>query len=293
MNAITTDQLTRRFWRTRALDGVSLSVPLGTVNVLIGANGAGKTTLLKTVMNLIRPTRGTAEVLGRDSRRLRPAELRRIGYVSENLRHDPKLTVAGLLDQWRPLYPQWDRALESRLLHDFDLPPARRLGQLSRGMAMKAQLVSVLCHRPELLLLDEPFSGLDPLTRDQLVESLVERVSAEGCTVLVSSHEIGDVETLADRILWLERGRLRLTEDAESLRARFRRVEVSGTNITPPDHALQVQRGAGRLRYIDPHFDASRTPAQAHVRAMPLREIFVVLLREENGLGKPQLGLAA
>ncbi len=293
MHAIETSGLTKRFWRTRAVDELSLTVPAGTVNVLIGANGAGKTTTLQLLLNLLRPTAGSATVLGADSRRLRPEILRRIGYVSENLRHPDGLTVAGLMAWWRPLYPQWDTALETRLLHDFDLPPDRRLSQLSRGMAMKAALASVLAYRPELLILDEPFSGLDPLTRDQLIEGLVARVSEEGCTVLVSSHEIAEVESLADRILWLDRGRLRLAEDAESLRTRFRRVELPGNTAAAPAHALQVQRIAGLTRYIDPHFDAGPLPADAQVQPLPLRDIFVALLRDAQGGAKPSLGLAA
>lgn len=286
MNLIETTGLSRRFWRTHALRPLDLTIPAGTVNVLIGANGAGKTTLLKLLVNLLQPSAGSATVFGTDSRRLTPADLRRIGYVSENLQQPEGLTVAGLMAYWRPLYPTWDVALEARLLRDFDLPPDRKLRQLSRGMAMKAALASVLPYRPELLILDEPFSGLDPLTRDQVVNGMLELVSAEGCTVLVSSHEIAEVETLADRILWLDRGSLRLAEDADSLRARFRRVELSGEDAAVPDHAWQVQRAAGRTLYIDPAFapDAPATAALAatNVTPLPLRDIFVALLRQQN-----------
>ena len=286
MNAIETSGLTKRFWRHRAVDNLSLAIPTGTVNVLIGANGAGKTTLLKLLLNLHRPSEGSATVLGTDSRRLNPDLLRRIGYVSENMKQPDGLTVAGLMAYWRPLYPQWDRALETRLLRDFDLPPDRKLSNLSRGMAMKAAIASVLAYRPELLVLDEPFSGLDPLTRHQVIEGLVDRVSAEGCTVLVSSHEIAEVDSLADRLLWLDRGRLQLAEDAESLRARFRRIELLGTDSPVPDHAWQVQRDAGITRYIDPAFDAAITPTEARVSPMPLREIFVALLRSKDNAAK-------
>lgn len=283
MNAIETTDLSRRFWRTTAVDRVTLTVPQGTVNVLIGANGAGKTTLLKLLLNLIAPSSGEARVLGAPSHRLGPDQLRRIGYVSENLRQPEGLTVAGLMAYWRPLYPSWDRALEARLLQQFDLPSKRKLSQLSRGMAMKAALVSALAYRPELLIFDEPFSGLDPLTRDQVVEGMLDLVSQEGCTVLVSSHEIAEVETLADRLLWLDRGKLKLAEDADSLRARFRSVELFGSAASsPPSHAWQVRREGGHTRYIDPAFDPTVTPADATVTPLSLREIFVALLREQR-----------
>ncbi len=293
MNAIETTGLTKRFWRHRAVDDLSLTIPAGTVNVLIGANGAGKTTTLQLLLNLLRPSAGRATVLGADSRRLSPAVLQRIGYVSENPRQPDGLTVAGLMAWWRPLYPNWDRTLEARLLADFDLPPERKLSQLSRGMAMKAALASALAYRPELLVLDEPFSGLDPLTRDQVIEGLVERVSAEGCTVLVSSHEIAEVETLADRILWLDQGSLRLDEAADSLRARFRQIELPDESAPTPTHAIQVQRAAGFTRYVDPQFAATVLPANATAYPMPLRDIFVALLRQQSGATKPQLSLAA
>ncbi|MCF3652484.1 ABC transporter ATP-binding protein [Synoicihabitans lomoniglobus] len=282
MNAIETTGLTRRFWRHTAVDHIDLTVPTGTVNVLIGANGAGKTTLLKTMLNLLPPSAGHARVLGTDSRRLAPAELRRIGYVSENQKPPDHLTVAGLMAYWRPLYPQWDRTLEAKLLRNFDLPLDRKLGQLSRGMAMKAALASVLAYRPELLVLDEPFSGLDPLTRDQLVEGMLDLVSREGCTVLVSSHEIAEVETLADRLILLDHGHLKLTETADALRARFRQVEVSGTSVSVPARVWQMKREGTFTRYIDPQFDLHTTPAGARVTPLPLREIFIALLRQHS-----------
>lgn len=279
MPIIETHQLFRRFFRTTALSNVNLSIEPGTVNVLIGANGAGKTTLLKTLMNLIPPSSGRATVLGIDSLKLGPAEFCRIGYASENLKHPAELTVQGLLDTWRPLYPKWDRTLEKRLLKEFDLPPSRRLSKLSRGMLMKASLLSILPYRPELLVLDEPFSGLDPLVRDQVVQGILESVSNEGCTVLVSSHEISEVETLADNLIWLDRSELKLSEPADSLRQRFRRVELNDPAQSPPAHAWNVTKEGGLTRYIDPAFDLAITPDAASVTPLPLREIFVALLR--------------
>ena len=282
MNLIETTGLSRRFFRTEAVRDLDLAVPAGTVNVLVGANGAGKTTTLKLLLNLLAPTAGRATVLGVDSRCLGPAQLRRIGYVSENLQPPAGLTVAGLLDTWRPLYPRWDRDLEARLVRQFDLPPDRKLTRLSRGMAMKAALLSVLPYQPELLVLDEPFSGLDLLTRDQVVEGILELVAREGCTVLVSSHEIAEVETLADRVLWLDRGALQLAESAEDLRARFRRVEISGAATIAPPHAWEVTHQGELTRYVDPTFDPAATPAGAIVTPLTLRDIFVALLRHQS-----------
>lgn len=285
MNAIESRGLSKHFHRTVAVNNVSLDLPRGSVNVLVGANGAGKTTWLRLLLNLLAPTSGEATVLGVPSRRLGPAEWRRIGFIAEETRH-PGHTVRGLLEAWRPLYPTWDRDLEQKLAHQFELPLDRPLKALSRGMRMKAQLLSVLPYRPELLVLDEPFGGLDPLVREQVVEGVLELVSAEGCTVLVSSHDIVEVETLADRILWMDRGALRLVEEAESLRARFRRVEVASSE-TPPVQAWAVDRLGGSIRYIDPQFDPGRLPPGAQAEPMSLREIFLALLRQPAPASQP------
>ena len=293
MNVVETCGLTRRFGRTTAVDQVDLSLSAGTVNVLIGANGAGKTTLIKLLTHLIPPSSGSARIWGTPTRDLGPAQFRRIGYVSENLCQLEGLTVKRLMETWRPLYPTWDRALEAKLCRDFELPLDGKLSQLSRGMAMKAALASVLAHRPELLILDEPLSGLDLLTRDQVVKGVLDLVSEEGCTVLVSSHEINEVETLADRLLWLEHGRLQLAEDAESLRRRFRSVELLNDHDPVPDQAWQVQRDAGRICYIDPAFDAATTPANAIITPLPLRQIYVALLRGSKGAPNSTSSLVA
>lgn len=280
MPIIETHNLSRRFFRTTALRDVDLTIEPGTVNVLIGANGAGKTTLLKLLMNLISPSSGRATVFGVDSRKLGPEQFARIGYASENLKHPDELTVQGLLDTWRPLYPKWDRTLEKRLLQEFDLPPTRKLTKLSRGMLMKASLLSILPYRPELIVLDEPFSGLDPLVRDQVVQGMLELVSEEGCTVLVSSHEISEVETLADNLIWLDHSELKLAEAADSLRARFRKVELNDPSQSAPDHAWSITQEGGMTRYIDTAFDSASLPVGAGAQPMPLREIFVELLRQ-------------
>src|SRR4051812_12855846 len=167
MNIIETKNLTRRFGRAEAVHGVNLVVPAGSVFALLGSNGAGKTTTIKMLVNLLRPSAGEARVLGVDSRKLGERELAQLGYVSENQQLPLWMTVRQFFDYCRPFYPTWDRALEKTLLARFDLPLGRKLAQLSRGMLMKAALLSSLAYRPKLLVLDEPFSGLDPLVRDE------------------------------------------------------------------------------------------------------------------------------
>lgn len=162
--------LWKKFGRFEALQGLTFSVPEGSAFALIGANGAGKTTTIKIVMNILEATRGSVKVLDVDSRKISPRELRQIGYVSENQDMPPRLTVDEYFDYLRPFYPEWDKALEQSIRSQLRLPPDRRIAHLSHGMRMKMALGCALPYRPKLLVLDEPFSGLDPLVRDEFME---------------------------------------------------------------------------------------------------------------------------
>ena len=291
--AIETFDLTRRFGRTEAVNGLNLQVPAGSIFALLGPNGAGKTTTLKVLMNLVRPTRGRATVLGVDARRLGPRDFQRIGYVSENQRLPDWMTPGQLFDYCRPFYPTWDNALQARLESDLGLTSRTRLRTLSRGTRMKAALLSSLAYRPELVVLDEPFTGLDPLVRDELVRGLLEVSSERTWTVLISSHDIDDVERLADWVGFIKDGRLLFAEPVSALLERFRLVEVVPGGDTPavmPAEPRWLPHGtAGRtLRFVDTHHDAPDADSRIasafpgcdiRTSPLPLREIFVTLAR--------------
>jgi len=213
-----TDDLSKRFGRTPVLDRVTFDVAEGSVFALVGPNGAGKTTTIKILMNIIEPTTGRAEVLGADSRRLLPQHFAQIGYVSENQELPEWMTVDYFLNYLKPFYPTWDEGRARGLVDQFALPRSRKLKHLSRGMRMKAALVSSLAYRPRLLVLDEPFTGLDPLVRDELIEGLVE--SAEQTTILLSSHDLTEIESFASHIGYLDQGKLEFGEELSALTAR-------------------------------------------------------------------------
>jgi ABC-2 type transport system ATP-binding protein len=292
MNIIETTNLSHRYWRTEAVRNLNLAVPAGSVMALLGSNGAGKTTTLKMLVNLLRPTAGSAQVLGVDSRQLGEKEMTQLGYVSESQQLPLWMTVRQFLDFQRPFYPQWDAALERTLLQRLALPPERKLKQLSRGMLMKAALLSSLAYRPKLLILDEPFSGLDPVARDDFTHGLLEAVQQGETSVLISSHDIEEVERLADRIALLQDGSLGFAESTDSLLGRFRRIEidreVSVLGADAPATWVGWENGANRASFVDTAYDRAATeqacrlrfPA-ATVRAQPmtLREIFIVLAR--------------
>ncbi|MEO6006040.1 MAG: ABC transporter ATP-binding protein [Opitutus sp.] len=302
MNAIETHQLSRRYGKAEAVHGLDLTVPAGSVYAFIGPNGAGKTTTIRMLMNLLEPTSGDARVLGVDSRKLSPRERRRIGYVSENQKLPDWMTVDQLMRYCEPLYPTWDRDLEKKLLRKFELPPERKLKQLSRGMMMKAALLSSLAYRPELLVLDEPFNGLDPLVRDEFIAGALEVSEQDEWTIFISSHDINEVEQLADWVGIVDAGRLTLAEPIDALLARFRTIEITGLAddlqiCSAPETWLEVEQAGNLVRAIETRYSPDdlerdclhRIKGQAVVaKPMTLRQIFVAVARDgRNQARKP------
>jgi ABC-2 type transport system ATP-binding protein len=284
--------LWKKFGHHDALQGLSFSVPEGSAYALIGANGAGKTTTIKILMNILEATEGSATVLGVDSREISPRELSRIGYVSENEDMPQALTVAEYLDYLRPFYPLWDRELEASIRRRLRLPPERKIRDLSHGMRMKMALACALPFRPRLLILDEPFSGLDPLVRDEFMEGLLEQ--AGEMTILISSHELGEIDGVATHVAFIDEGKLLFEESMSDLTGRFREVHVTLeqealTPSQPPHDWLHVRAMGNVLAFVDTRFSEQALGERiesvvAGVRRidaqpMALRSIFTTLAR--------------
>lgn len=286
--------LVKKFRHTTAVDGLTLNVPEGGVTAFLGPNGAGKTTTIKCVLNMIQPDGGEIHVLDTDSKKLGAGAFQQIGYVSENQEMPLWMTVRQFFDYCRPMYPQWDLVFETKLAREFDLPPDTRLKALSRGMRMKAALLSSLAYKPRLVVLDEPFSGLDPLVRDEFIRGLLELTEEEGWSVFISSHDIEEVERLADRVVILNCGRLQLDEASETLQSRFRSIEISLPEETRlpaalPPSWLNVEVAGRIVRFTESAFSPEKFEAaiktnfpmalQPSVQPMTLREIFIALAR--------------
>lgn len=289
---IRVDDLWKKFRRFEALRGLSFEVPEGSAFAMIGANGAGKTTIIKVLMNILEPTRGSATLLGVDSRKLSPKELAQIGYVSENQDMPPRLTVAEYIDYLRPFYPTWDRDLEASIKRQLRLPADRKIGHLSHGMRMKMALLCALPYRPKLLILDEPFSGLDPLVRDEFMEGLLGQ--AGEMTVFISSHELAEIDGVATHVGFLDEGKLLFQESMSDLTGRFREVHVTleGEAATPlgvPKEWMQMRAVGNVLTFVDTRFSEinlregiqSRIEGVREIDSQPmaLRSIFTTLAR--------------
>ncbi len=247
--AVTTHALTRRYGRHIALHQVDLRVPEGAVYVLAGANGAGKTTLLKVLMNLERAHEGTAEVFGLDSWRRGPQARARVGYVPERpeAAHGG-MTCRQLLRHVATCYPAWDDAYMARLVQAFGLRMEARAAALSKGELRKLQLVMAMAHRPPLLLLDEPTDGLDPVIRQRTLSLLAEHLADTPTTILLATHQIHEMESLADHLGALREGRLVSQMPREVLHRTLRRyrVELPDEWHAPPGFPdAEERRGRG------------------------------------------------
>ena len=210
--------VTRRFGAQTALDAVTWSLLRGGVYGLVGANGAGKTTLIKHILGLLRAEYGSVRVFGRDPVADPVGVLSRIGYLSEDHDLPEWMSVEELMRYSRAFYPAWDQGYAEELRRSFGLEPSARIKNLSKGQKARAGLLVALAHRPELLLLDEPSSGLDPVVRRDILEAIMRTIADEGRTVLFSSHLLDEVERVADHVTMINHGRIVLSGPLDAIK---------------------------------------------------------------------------
>jgi ABC-2 type transport system ATP-binding protein len=293
---IHTKTLTKRYRRTEALAPLDLDIPSGSAVALLGRNGAGKTTLLRILMGLISPSAGEVSVFGTSPAKLTEAQRAQIGYIADAQDLPGWMTIEQYLAFLRPLYPTWDEALATKLRKLFLLPTNRKIRNLSRGQRVKVAFLGALSYHPKLLLLDEPFGGLDPAVRDEVLDALFDLMSREEWTILVSSHEIDEAERLCDQVLIMDDGKVVLREERDVLLARSRNVSLhTDASLAPqglPAHWWNPQGGDGRITFLDSHHEPERFqadmarhfPEARHVsiEPAPLKAITRALLRDAN-----------
>jgi len=222
-HVIETSDLRKSFPGIEALRGLDLQVPAGSICGFLGRNGAGKTTAMKILLGMVRPTSGEARVFGRTP----DVEVRRrAGFVSEEKDLYGYMTVEEMIRFTAPFFPRWRADLEKKYLRKFNLPPDRKIKALSRGMRTKLALLLALCRGAELLIVDEPTSGLDPAMAEEALQAVVGHVADENMTVFFSSHQIAEVEQIADRVAIIDRGRIVMSGALDEIRESFRRIQL-------------------------------------------------------------------
>jgi ABC-2 type transport system ATP-binding protein len=219
-------ELSRAFGQKNALDSVSFSASVGLVYGLVGANGAGKTTMIRHLLGLLRAEAGSVRVFGLDPVRDPVGVLSRVGYLSEDRELPEWMRIDELMRYTQAFHPTWDAAYAQDLLDTFGLEPAKRIKDLSKGMRAQAGLIAAVAHRPELLILDEPSSGLDAVVRRDILDAIVRTVADDGRTVIFSSHLLEEVERMSDHVTMLHQGRVTLSGPLDDARRGYRRSRV-------------------------------------------------------------------
>ena len=225
-SVIEISNLTRRFGSKAALNDVSLTVQAGTVMGLVGENGAGKTTLIKHVLGLLKAQEGTVRVFGKDPVADPEGVLSKIGYLSEEGDLPVWMKVDELMRYSAAFYPTWDDEYARKLLQEFGLDPGAKLSKLSKGQRSRAGLLVAMAYRPELLVLDEPSSGLDPIVRRDILGAIIRTIADDGRTVLFSSHLLGEVERVSDQIAIVKNGKILLTDSLDNVKSSHFRITV-------------------------------------------------------------------
>jgi ABC-2 type transport system ATP-binding protein len=293
--AIEAVELRKSFKGHEALCGLNLNVPRGSVFGFLGRNGAGKTTTIRILMGLAKADRGEARIFG-----IAPGDdnsgallRRRIGFVPEDKELYPYMTVEQVIGFSRPFFPHWRDDLERRYLNAFDLPPKKKIPDLSKGMRSKLMLLLAIARGSELLVLDEPTDGLDPVMAEELLRELIRLSASDGTTIFFSSHQLAEVEQIADRITIINQGRSIVSGELEDLKRQYQRIKVVFADGIPA--AIPWAQGADRIRkegrMVSILSGQNSEEIMAQARALPgtsvdtypvtLKELFLELMRAD------------
>jgi ABC-2 type transport system ATP-binding protein len=287
--------VTVRYGRKTAVDNVSFSVPSGSVYALLGRNGAGKSSLVRCLLGQLKPEQGRAEMFGEDVWIRREALMDRVGIVAEDPDAPPEIKVGELAWLSSRLYSRWRQSAFDDRLSRFEIPTTSRFGELSKGQKKQVSLALALSTSPELLVLDDPTLGLDVVARKSLFEEVIADMHDHGITVLITTHDLAPVESIATQVGVLRGGKLVLDEEVETLKQRFRRIRFAKQPVALADANLLAtavrQWGSGTeavvSNYDDLTFERFRSSANvADVSAMSLEEIFIAVAGESPKEGR-------
>ena len=276
---IETRALSKRYGRKLALDNLDLRIPRGRIHAIVGANGAGKSTLFRILMGFMPPTAGEARILGKDSQQLTPADRARIGFVNEEHTLANWMRVSQVAAMQKHQYPRWNQQAYDSVIGHYHVLPEQKVGQLSRGERAGFNLALALAQGPELLVLDEPTLGLDVVAKRAFLESLLYSNATDDCTVIYCSHQMEEIERVADNLIILERGQLKNMSAPEEFTSRVSHwvadVPFKGPQLHTVPGLLEVQRLDGLHHYLvldqDDGFERFlRESGARNVQSMPV-----------------------
>jgi len=300
--AISLKGVRKRFGKQQVLDEVNLNVPIGETFAFLGRNGAGKTTSIRMMLGLHHPDAGDVRVLGLDPRKHAVDIRRRVGYLAEDQKLFGWMRVERIMSFMAPFYPTWDHDLARKYLEQFELPRKTRIRHLSKGQTVRLGLLLALAHRPQLVILDDPALGLDPIMRKEFNRDLVTHLQGEGRTVFYSSHLLYEVEPIADRVAILDKGRIVRCEQTERLRESVKLLRMRPEDFADVAADLKLldvkQAGGETVAVIDDAIEAERALQISGVRhtiqELSLDEIFeAFVIGRVEGMDKaPPPGVA-
>ena len=276
---IETRALSKRYGRKLALDNLDLRIPRGRIHAIVGANGAGKSTLFRILMGFMPPSAGEARILGKDSQQLTPQDRSRIGFVNEEHTLANWMRVSQVAAMQKHQYPRWNQQAYDSVIGHYHVLPEQKVGQLSRGERAGFNLALALAQGPELLVLDEPTLGLDVVAKRAFLESLLYSNAADDCTVIYCSHQMEEIERVADNLIILERGQLKNMSAPEEFTSRVSHwvadVPFKGPQLHTVPGLLEVQRLDGLHHYLvldqDDGFERFlRESGARNVQSMPV-----------------------
>ncbi len=292
-NVIEVHQLSRHFGKSLVLDQISFNMQPGSVYGLVGANGAGKTTLMKHLLGLLKAKQGTVRVFGRDPVKHPVEVLSKIGYLSEERELPEWMRIGELLSYTRAYYPNWDSAYAQQLVKEFGLEPSKKVKHLSKGMRAQAGLIVAVAHHPELLLLDEPSTGLDAVVRKDILSAIVRTVADAGRTAIFSSHLLDEVELMSDYLFMIDSGKLVLHGSLDDIRQQHRLLSVNfASAIDAIPQSGQILSASGGGKYWKVVCDGGENEALHSLRELggevtqtrtaSLQEIFIARARKSS-----------
>ncbi len=291
MNALHATDVTVRYGRRTAVDRASLTVPRGSVSALLGRNGAGKSSLVRCLLGEQKPESGSIRLFDQDVWTHRDQLMERVGVVSEDSDAPPSMTVVQLARFCARIYSRWDQRTVDERLQRFRIAPNARFGNLSKGQKKQVMLALALASSPELLVLDDPTLGLDVVARKSLFDEVIAELADRGITILLTTHDLAGVETIADRVAIISDGKIVLDEEMETLKARFRRIRFAQQPVALESASMLAATvrawGSGTeavvTNYDDVMFERFRSTATVHAtETMSLEEIFIAVAGE-NG----------